>query len=157
MRARSGALFSLVIIGLALWALLATQGWAIKTALYPRVVGIPLLLLAAMEFVLCLRGAREPEERAMDVVLSEDVEPREATRRTVAMFAWIFGFFLAILALGFSLAIPLFVFAYLKIAAKERWSLIFVLVGLAWLLFYGLFIRVLHLPLPEGLLFHMLR
>lgn len=158
MRLKPEALFSLAIIGAAAWALLATLDWPIKTALYPRVIGVPLLLLAVIEFVLSLKGVPgEANQQAMDFALSVDVEPRVAVQRTVTIFAWIFGFFFAIVLLGFAVSIPLFVFAYLKGQAKERWVLTLVLVGLAWFVFNALFVNLLHLPFPQGLLFHLLR
>lgn len=158
MRLKPQALLSLCIVMLAVWALLSTRAWHIKTALYPIVVGVPLLLLAAVEFVLSLRGEEaDAGERAMDFELSGGVEPKVARQRTMAIFAWLIGFFVTIVLLGFPLATPLFVFAYLKGQAKERWLLTLVLVGLAWLLFDALFVRLLHLPFPQGLLFRLLR
>lgn len=153
MRPRGRVLFSLFILLLVIWALYATRDWPIKTALYPRVVGVPLVLLAAAEFVLSLRG-REPEDggRAMDVQFSTSASPEVAARRTIATFAWLGGFFLSVILLGFSLAIPLFVFAYLKGQGRESWILSVILAAVAWLGFYLLFVRLLHLPFGEGLL-----
>lgn len=157
MRVRTEALFSLFIVVLATGALLGTQGWIFRTAFYPRVIGVPLLVLAAIEFILSLRGREAPrEEQAMDVALSEGVDPHVALRRTIRIFAWIFGFFAALVVLGFQLAIPLFVLAYLKGEARERWGTSLILVVAAWLLFDGLFVRLLHLPFPSGLLFRIL-
>jgi len=157
MRFRLQTLLSLFVAAVAGVALVAAAGWPIKTAMYPRVIGIPLLVLAAAEFILSLRGVQERAgNQAMDIELSEDVEPGLALRRTVGIFTWILGFFLAIVLLGFPFAIPLFVLVYLKGPAKERWTLALVLAGFAWLAFYGLFIRLLHLPFGEGLLFRVL-
>ena len=58
----------------------------------------------------------------MDFKLSEDVDKATAARRTLLTFGWIFGFFILILFFGFTIAIPLFVFLYLKIQGKEKWS-----------------------------------
>jgi len=157
-RLKPEALFSLAIIGAAAWALLATLDWPINTALYPRVIGVPLLLLAVVEFVLSLKGVpAETGQQTMDFALSVDVEPRVAVQRTITIFVWIGGFFLAIVLLGFAVSIPLFVFAYLKGQAKERWLLTLVLVGLAWFIFDALFVDLLHLPFSQGLLFRLLR
>lgn len=157
MRLRLQALLSVFVAAVAGAALVATAGWSTKTALYPRVIGIPLLLLAAAEFILILRGAEDRTgSQAMDIELSEDPDPGVALQRTAAIFAWILGFFLAIVLLGFPLAIPLFVLAYLKGQGNERWPLAALLAGLAWLAFYALFVRLLHLPFLEGLLVRLL-
>jgi hypothetical protein len=68
------------------------------------------------------------------------------------MFAWLFGFFVAVLLVGFSIAIPLMMFTYMKFQGKESWVLSLVLTGIAFIFYYALFVRVLNLPFPEGLL-----
>lgn len=91
---------------LAAWALAETASWPIKTALYPRVVGVPLLALAVTEAVLCLRRQDDTDPReAMDVELSRDVPPAVALRRTLIIAAWMGGFFVAIVLVGFLRAV----------------------------------------------------
>ncbi len=152
MRLRPESLFSLMIAAAAAAALVLTEPWGIKTALYPRTIAVPLLVLALAEFVFSLRERPAARGQAMDFALSEGVEPKVALRRTVGIFAWILGFFAAIVLLGFPIAIPLFVFGYLRVEAKAPWWLALILVALAWLVFDGLFVRLLHLPFPRGLL-----
>jgi len=54
--------------------------------------------------------------------------------------------------LGFTITIPLMVFAYLR-SYKERWVLSVTLTILAWVFFYMLFVRLLNLPFPDGVIF----
>lgn len=159
MRPRGQILFALAIAALAAWALLETRGWVIKTALYPRVIGVPLLLLALTEAALSLRGRTENEVggKPMDVELSGGVDPAVAARRTIAIFAWIAAFFLGIVALGFPVAVPLFTFVYLIGQARERWLRALIFSALAWLIFYQLFIRLLHVPFAQGLLWGLFK
>lgn len=158
MRRSAQTLLSLSVAALAAVALVIAAGWPPKTALYPRVIGIPLLALATTEFILSLRGKdAQAEDTTMDFTLSGGLDPHVTLRRTVGMFAWILGFFLAIVLLGFPYAIPLFVLMYLKAQAQERWPLALALAPLAWLAFYALFVRLLHLPFQEGLLFRVLK
>jgi putative tricarboxylic transport membrane protein len=156
-RVSGRAVFSGAIAVLAAWALVQTLHWPIKTALYPRAVAIPLLLLAAAETVLNLIRSDETNDReAMDTMVSTEVPADVAVRRTVAIAGWMIGFYLAILLVGFPRAVPVFVFAYLKVYAKERWTLSLILAALAWLGFHLLFIRLLHLPFPDGLLWRLI-
>lgn len=157
MRRNSQALFGLAVLLAGIWALAATRDWPFNTALYPRVIGVPLVVLAAIEVVLSLRGAAEGERQAVDTSLSDSLPANVAVRRTVAAFAWIIGFFLAIVLLGFPVAVPLFVLANLRLQGRESWVLSFVLAGAAWMVFYLVFDRVLHLPFAEGLLLQILR
>jgi len=151
-------LFSGFILLVALWAVYATKDWAFNTALYPRVVGVPLILLAGAEFLLSLRGREGGAGgRAMDVQISTTTEPAVAMRRTITTIGWLLGFFAGIWLLGFPLAIPVFVFAYLKFQGQESWFISLALAAAAWAGFYGLFVRLLHLPFGEGILLGLMR
>jgi hypothetical protein len=72
-------------------------------------------------------------------------------------FAWIIGFFFLILLLGFSVALPLMVFLFLKFQAKERWGMSLVLTGSALAFFLGLFVWLLNIPFPAGWMFEGLK
>lgn len=158
MQPRLAGLFSLFVIVLAAWGVLSTLGWPLKTAFYPRTIGLPLLALAAAEFILIMRGAPESTSSgAMDIELSQGVAPAVALRRTLGIFAWIGGFLAAIVLLGFPIAVPLFVFAYLRGQAREGWFTTLILVAIAWFAFTAVFVRLLHLPFVEGLLFRLIR
>jgi hypothetical protein len=43
------------------------------------------------------------------------------------------------------------VFTYLKIQSNEKWLLSLTLTAVAWVFFHTLFVRLLHLPFPDGL------
>lgn len=156
MRRSGQAWFALAIVMAGIWAVLATVGWSIQTAMYPRVVGVPLIILAVIELVLSLRGAPEGERQAVDTALTESLTPDITMRRTLIAFAWLIGFFLGIVLLGFPLAIPIFMVAYLRGQGREPWILSIALAAVAWLFFELIFDRVLHLPFGEGLLLQLL-
>jgi len=149
--------FSLAIALLAAWALVESQGWALRTALYPRVTAVPLLVLAVVESVLSLRGKDEEGDEAepMDFAATASVPPDVATRRTIVTTGWVAGFFASVVLFGFPIAIPLFVFAYVKGQGKEGWLPSLLLSALALLGFHVLFVRLLHVPLPVGLLWQV--
>jgi hypothetical protein len=90
------------------------------------------------------------------MVKARDQAATHWTRETVKISAWILGYFLAIWLLGFSIAIAVTTFLYLTLA-KERWPIALALTFLAWVAFYGLFVHLLHVPFPDGLLFAWFR
>jgi putative tricarboxylic transport membrane protein len=136
------------------YALYASWNWPFRTALFPRVIALPILLLALFELALSVRsGEGEHEGHAVDFQLTETVEPCLARKRTIAIVIWTLCFLGLILLVGFPLAVPIFVCAYLKIAGREPWTLTLVLTAVSWLMMEGLFDRFLHLPFPEGLIF----
>jgi hypothetical protein len=70
----------------------------------------------------------------------------------IIMFCWFFGFF-SVFGCWFPITIPLMVFSYLKIQSNEKWTISIILTVTAWLFFYFLFVRLLNLPFPDGLIF----
>ena len=134
------------------YAVFAATGWPWKAALFPLVIGIPLFCLAATELLWNFFG-KETRQEAMEVTLSTDA----AARRRVALVAgWVLAFFAAIALLGFPIAVPLFVFLYLKLQGGEGWAMTIGLTAGVFALFYGLFDALLHLPFPAGWLWSWL-
>jgi len=137
---------------LSLWGIVSAWSWPMKAALFPLVISIPLFLLAAAEVLWVLLGS-EMQSAASDFKLSDHVPQGVALRRTLLAVGWILGFFAGILLLGFLVAVPVFVFLYLRLQGRQGWvfSAVFTLVVYAF--FYGLFDLLLHLPFPAGWLF----
>ena len=139
------------------YALYASLDWPLRTALFPRVIAIPLLLLALTEMILSTLGVeKEREGPAVDFELTTDVDPAVAQKRTLGIVGWTVGFFAIIVLIGFPIAVPLFVFLYLKVVGKEGWVLTLILTAISWLFMEGLFNRLLHIPFPEGWIFSAL-
>jgi hypothetical protein len=136
------------------YGVIAATAWPWKAALFPLVIGIPLFCLAAAEALWTLFGASPAEaDEARDFQLSIG---KDTVRRTLVASGWILAFFAAIVLLGFPIAIPLFVFLYLKLQGREGWVLSSVMTAAVWGVFYGLFDLLLHLPFPAGWLFSWL-
>jgi hypothetical protein len=134
------------------------QEWRLQARLYPFAIGIPMLILAIVQVVMDLKGvkAKQSDDGApptpMDFQFTKDIDPVTAKKRAITMFAWLVGFFALIWLLGFPIAIGLMVFTYLKFQGGESWLLAGTLTIIACLFFYGLFVRLLHLPFPDGVL-----
>jgi len=145
---------SLATACVAGYALYASWSWPFRTALFPRVIALPILFLALIELALSVWSIeREREGHAVDFQFTDTVEPVLARKRTTAIILWTLGFLVIILLVGFPLAVPIFVFAYLKIAGREPWTLTIALTAISWIFMEGLFNRLLHLPFPEGWIF----
>ncbi len=145
--------FALIVI--AVGVVITAVKWPFKTALFPVVVGVFLFFGSSADLLLNLLGKEETAsgQGAADFQLSEDIDPALATRRTLLAFAWIIGFFLLILFFGFLIAVPLMVFLFLKVQARERWGITFFLTGSALIFFFGLFVWVLDTPFAAGWIF----
>ena len=137
MRLSGAALFSAALAAVAGFAVYTALRWPPKAALFPLVMGIPLLVLAVAQLVMDLRE-RPP------------VTPE--ARRAWGILAWMVGFIVLVLLLGFPLAVPVFVLGYLVTSGRESWLLSAVLAAAAWGAFYLLFQRLLHFPFEDGLI-----
>jgi len=130
-------------------AVVIAMDWPWKAALFPIVIGIPVFCLAATEVLWVLFGSA-PGDQAMDFQLSRHLPAKVTLTRTLQAGGWMLGFFGAIVLLSFPVAVPLFVFLYLKLQGREGWGFSLVFTLAVWALFYGLFDRMLHLPFPDG-------
>jgi hypothetical protein len=145
---------SLFLAAISAGVVITALKWPFKTALFPVIIGTPVFLMALLDLLVNVSGGKDraTKHATFDFKLSEDVDPAVALRRTLVTFAWIIGFFLLILFLGFPIAVPLLVFSYLKFQGKEGWGISLGLTVLTWGFFYGLFVWLLHVPFSEGYL-----
>jgi hypothetical protein len=147
---------SLAVAAAASYAVYASFYWPLRAALFPRVIGIPLVILAMLEMFLSAMGPEKQREgHAVDFELSKDVDAVTARKRTIGMFLWIIGLLILILSVGFTLAVPLFVLLYMRLAGGEKWGLTLTLTVFSWLFIEALFNRLLHIPFPQGWLFRL--
>ena len=131
------------------------QDWRMQARLYPWTIGVPMLILAIVQVILDLKGVKAKQSSdatPMDYQFSQVTDPVIARKRTITMFSWLVGFIFGIWLLGFPIAIALMMFTYLKFQGREPWVLSITLTVIAWVFFWILFVRLLNLPFPEGLL-----
>jgi hypothetical protein len=146
-------------MAIAVGVIITAIQWPFKTALFPTIVSLFIFFGAMAEFLLSFFESKHivTKQGAIDFQLSEGIDQALATRRTLLGFGWIIGFFLLILLFGFLIAVPLMVFLFLKVQAKERWGISILLTGLALVFFYGLFIWLLSIPFSSGWILESLK
>lgn len=152
MRYNGKHLISLCLLVLAAGVVITAVRWPLKSALFPMVVGISVIIMAIAVLLLgfLVKEKVDAKQSTLDFEFSEHMDKRLAIRRTLLTSAWIIGFFAMILSLGFSISVPLYVFLYMKLYGKEKWGISFIIATSSWVFFYGLFIRLLDIPMQEG-------
>jgi len=153
MKFRPQTIFAVAI--LIFFAVFVHQAWEwrLQARLYPWAIGIPMIILALLQIFLELTGKitrKETGNAPVDFQFGQSMDSSVARRRTLNIFSWIIGFSIGIWLLGFAIAVPGLVFFYLKFQAGEKWWLSALLTVAAWLIFWGLFDRLLRLPFPEA-------
>jgi hypothetical protein len=155
------SLFFFVVI--AIGVITAAQ-WRWDTRLFPWVVGIPALALTLWQLIVDFRGSKvvaDSEARAprslADVPVDESIPEAVRFQRTLRAMAWILGFVLGLWLLGFLVAIPLFVFFYLKWEARATTPMAILLALVTELFVWGVFEAIMHLAWPQAALFTLFR
>ena len=85
-------------------------------------------------------------------VLSEKTMKKDEKKREISVIAWFSGCTAVIYFLGFLIGIPLFLFLFLKLWAKESWLLSVVLATAVLVVVYFTFVYILRVPLHRGML-----
>ena len=152
MKFSSKNLMNLSLMAIAVWVLISAARWPFKTAFFPVMIGVFLFFGGAADLLLSLfeKEKAGKNQTAVDFQLSEDVDPALATRRTLLAFGWVLGFFVLILLVGFTLSVPLLVFLFLKVQAREKWGITLFLTASSLVFFFGLFVWMLNIPFAEG-------
>lgn len=147
MHSRASLALAALIMLVSGYGIVTAWAWPTKAALFPLAIGIPLFCMAAAEALWVLFGRAGSTDEVRDFQLSLG---KGSMRRTAIAIGWILAFFAAIVLLGFPIAVPLFVFLYLRVQGRESWMLSVVFSLAVWATFYGLFDRLLHLPFHTG-------
>ena len=163
-RIREHYIESLFILALAVMfaaGVVTAREWPGKTALFPTLIGVVGCVIAV---ILSLwTGIRGGEEKApegpggaADIFLDVNLRSGEALKRTFYICFWLMGIFVGTWLLGQLIALPLFVFLYLKVGSDEGWLLSLGLTAGAIAFLYGVFDQVIHASWYEGELFRFL-
>ena len=147
-------LITIMVIMLVIIGFSATMAH-FESKLLPMVISSAVFVLAAIGL---WREVLTPEGQKVTKTAgktSAKEETEEDWRGYLTAGAWVVVFFLAIYLLGFIIAIPLFILAYMR-THSMRWLSSIVFAFLTPLLIYGIFERVLGVILYRGLLLTLL-
>lgn len=167
-----GLLLAVFVLGY-----LEAQGWPFRARMFPEMVCTAGAVFALLELVaLAVRARRRDSAPAADPVHADQNAARNGTTRESAdddedvddqsleyvfgtagrgawtrAVAWVAGFFISLWLLGVFVTVPVFSFAYLRVAGQVGWraSAVYAAVagGLIWLVFG----RLLLVPMPAGI------
>lgn len=143
MRPRGALIVSVGILAVLAYVAYETQvEWSTRARLFASVIIVPAFALALVQLV------REVRAQEMSV---EHPIPAEAVfnRRAIAWFA---GFFGALWLVGLLATVPVYTALYLRAEARLPWHLAALVAAGAWAAVWALFVNILHVPLPRGVL-----
>jgi TctA family transporter len=158
--------FPILLLCVIAMLVFQTAGWPQATYLVPRIVAgvaiaaIGLSLLAGLfrrgpEAASQAEGAKAKASAAlhMDIVeTNDDLSDRQVVQRGLTFGAWLLGFLLSMAAIGIMPTIPLFILGYMRLEAREKWSVVLPMAVLMTLFVYVVFDQLLNIPWPQTLL-----
>ena len=142
--------FALVLTAVFAYATVTALALPEGANLFPAAIAIPSLVLAVLLAIISLRSRGSATVPPPDAAGEVTLAPEERRRRTAEVGVWFLGIFAAIYLLGFLIAIPVAAIAYLRLAAREGWVMSVGVAAFCWAVVFGVFDRVLHVPLPAG-------
>jgi hypothetical protein len=143
--------FTVLLVALAGYVIYTASSWSFKTGFFPLAVAIPLMVLALLHLALQLFGAPETvAERAAESEFSNETPAEVARRRAIATFSWIAGFIVCVYLVSFPIAVPLFLFLYLKLQSEVNWLKSLGLTLVTWGFYHALFERLINLRFEPG-------
>ena len=154
------SLFFLSFFGVAV----ATAAkWSWDTRLFPYAIGIPAILLALGQLVLDLtsprrsgNGGEDPTPQIMDITTDRSIPEQVVRRGTAVAFGWILCFVFSIWLIGFLIAVPFFVFFYLRHQAGSTIRVAVTIASLMAIFIWGVFDQIIHTAWPEAALLRLL-
>jgi TctA family transporter len=154
-RFRPSMLFGLAVLAAVVVMLVDALRWDALAATVPITVGVLALLFGSGALI--SQAMRKPEDEEGGLHMELVAETAHLRNRTIAMRAGIFALWLlAILAglatLGLFVTNAIFVVAYMRLEARERWSLVLAMAACTTAFLYLVFERLLHIPWPQTLL-----
>lgn len=129
------------------------KDWNSMTALFPRVVGFPMLALTIAILAVDIKKGRRQDK---DGEANGDAGFKTRNSRMIMYFGWLIGFVVLIWAIGIVYSIPIYIFCYMKIAGKYGWLKCGIYAGAMTVFISILFEYVFRVAWPEGALLRIL-
>jgi hypothetical protein len=148
-----GFLFFLLALVLTLTAV--SSGFSSSSRMLPMIAGC----FVSVALILLLIASYAPRlnvwYRRLESKATQKMKPltAEERKRELSVTAWFIASVPLVYLVGFLFAIPLFLFLFLKLYAKESWLASLAIPGTVFAVVYIAFITVLRVPLYTGLFY----
>jgi hypothetical protein len=137
-------------IGLViLVALFIAKDWPVRASIVILLLGSIGIVLTLIQLVLDFKALRASISKVERPTFEVAALEHQGRWGSLEIWAWLWGLFVAIHLIGFPVALPLFVFLYVKIYGG-RWATAIILTAGTWAFLYGVFDYLLHVPWPKA-------
>ncbi|MGE3840884.1 MAG: tripartite tricarboxylate transporter permease [Vicinamibacterales bacterium] len=132
--------------------------WPFRSAVFPLMIGASLAVFSALHIAVCVWRGPSPRERGEPSgeggggSAEDDVFLHASKAQWLSALSWMAAFFVLLWVAGTLVTVPLFAAAYLLRVARRSPLLAGTYAFVAWAVVYGVFDRLLRVPLPAGIL-----
>lgn len=145
------AFIGLVILG----ALFIAKDWSIRASIIILLLGGVGVILVGIQLAMDIKAARAADAQITRPTFEVQAIEHEGRWGSLEIWAWLWGLFFAIHLIGFPIALPLFVFLYVKFYGGS-WLTAVLLTALTSGFLYGVYERLLSVPWPKPWLAYLL-
>lgn len=155
MRFNGAVIFNIFLVLVFAAVIIVSLGYSYRARLTPLVIGIPGLLVTVITLFFELKKSiikHDPSDEEQSAAALEKSKNKEKVRKEIIALSWLAGLFILIYVVGFIIAIPIYLFLYLKVKSDEKlvFSSLFSLI--TWGALYVFFVLILHIPLYPGII-----
>jgi hypothetical protein len=138
------AFIGLVILG----ALLVALDWSIRASIIILLLGGIGVILVGVQLAMDIKALRAQVAQITRPTFEVQAIEHQGRWGSLEIWAWLWGLFFAIHLIGFPVALPLFVFLYVKLYGGG-WLTSTLLTGVTWGFLYGIYDYLLSVPWPK--------
>jgi hypothetical protein len=138
------AFIGLVIIG----ALFVAREWPVRASIIILLLGGIGVILTGIQLAMDYKAMRTEKSQITRLTFEVQAIEHQGRWGSLEIWAWLWGLFFAIHLIGFPIALPLFVFLYVKLYGGA-WLTTIILTAVTWGFLYGIYEYVLSVPWPK--------
>lgn len=155
-RFQTRSIFTLSLMAVFAYIIFEVWDRPSQVKLFPIVIGVIALTLLTVQLIReLIPSDKKAEASVADLDFTEEEATAAGKRRALELFAWLFGFVLLLWLVGFFIAIPAMIFLFL-LRHREGLAVTILMPLAAFLITWGGFDQLLHLPFPPGMIFEWL-
>ena len=136
-------------IGLViLTALYVAKDWPVRASIIILLLGGIGVILVLLQVTFDLKDIRANKAEIVRPIYEVRAVEHQGRWGSLEIWAWLWGLFFAIHLIGFPIALPLFVFLYVKLYGGG-WLSAIIMPMVTWAFLMGLYDYLLSVPWPE--------
>lgn len=144
-------------LGLVIFlALFIAKDWPVRASIVILLLGSIGIILTLVQLAFDFKSLRAEVSKVQRPTFEVAALEHQGRWGSLEIWGWLWGLFFSIHLIGFPIALPLFVFLYVKLYGG-KWVTALLIAAGTWGFLYGIFEQVLHVPWPKPWLDFLLR